>query len=228
MKTVVVNGRWDIILPDHRADRAEWDIANGGWETARLNHMHDTVKPGDLVLYVGAEEGDMCGLLASWGADLIMVEPNELVWPNIRAIWDANDFVAPTGCYSGFCGRKSTPDHAAGWATGWPRSAYGPLIGNHGFKELKDPGAIPIIAVDDMHIRPDVISMDVEGSEWEVLQGAEKTLREHHPTIYLSLHPEFLFDQYGVYSGEVRGWLTGLGYTETLLDYKHEVHLVYQ
>lgn len=229
MKNTLINGRWELLLPDHRAARPEWDITLGGWETARLNHMADTIKTGDRVLYIGAEEGDMCGLLASWGAELVLAEPNELVWPNIRAIWEANDLIDPLGCYTGFCGRQSSPGYASGWAQKWPESAYGPLIGDHGFKELRDPGHRPVVAVDDMCMRFDVISLDVEGSEWEVLQGAEQTLREHHPVVYLSLHPEFLHDQYGKYGAEVRRWLIDLGYQETLLDYPmHEVHLVYR
>ena len=31
-------------------------------------------------MYVGAEEGDMCGIVATWGAKLLMFEPNEKVY----------------------------------------------------------------------------------------------------------------------------------------------------
>ncbi|PCI29368.1 MAG: hypothetical protein COB67_04235 [SAR324 cluster bacterium] len=41
----------------------------------------------------------------------------------------------------------------------------------------------------DMKIIPDVIKIDVEGAEIEVLKGAKKTLREHDPKIFLSVHP---------------------------------------
>jgi len=75
---------------------------------------------------------------------------------------------------------------------------------------------------------PTTLVMDVEGSEFEVLKGAEQTLRTDKPKIYLSLHPEFIFDQWGVYSREVRDWIIKLGYKETLIDYQHEVHLYYE
>ncbi len=228
MVPTLINGRWEILLPEHRAARPEWDIANGGWEKARLDHMHSTTQPGDRVLYIGGEEGDMAALLASWGAYVRIVEPNELVWPNIKAIWDANKLEKPSSMYVGFCGKTTSDHHMKGWHDDWPMCAYGPVIGDHGFKELRDPGDRPVIAVDDMRLAPDMITMDVEGSEWEVLQGAEWTIDKYLPRIYLSLHPEFLIDQYGKYSYEVRRWLIDKGYEETLLDYQHEAHFFYE
>lgn len=226
-----INGRWDVLLPAHRAARPEWQIENGGWERERLDHMHSTTKPGDRVLYIGAEEGEMCALLQMWGARVALVEPNELVFPNIKAIWDANHLADPAGVFVGFCGRKSSPNYLQGFSEVWPECAAGPVIGDHGFKELRDPGDRHVISVDDLcsfGFVPEMITMDVEGSEWEVLQGAEKTLREHRPQIYLSLHPEFLIDQYGKYSYEVRRWIIDLGYRETLLSFEHEAHFAYE
>lgn len=229
MREVLINGNWSLKLPEHRAARPEWDIANGGWEKARLDHMYSTVAPGDYVLYVGAEESDMCGLLATWGADVFMVEPNEKVIPNARAIWEANNLPF-VGFYAGFCGKENSPNWRDGLHQDWPASAFGEVIGDHGFKELRDPGGRPIVTIDTLasYRTPSMISMDIEGSEWEALQGAEQTLRQYHPRIYLSLHPEFLIQQYNKYSYEVRRWIIDLGYTETLLDYQHECHFYYE
>lgn len=232
MFQTLINGRWSLLLPEHRAARPEWDLANGGWERERLDHMHSTTKPGDRVLYIGAEEGEMCALLQTWGARVWLVEPNERVWPNIRAIWEANGLPDPAGIFVGFCGREDSASWVDGVAdTPWPGCAYGEVIGDHGFKELRDSGDRPIVTIDTLALLgfiPDMISLDIEGAEWEALQGAEKTLRDHHPRIYLSLHPEFLIDQYGKYSYEVRRWIIDLGYRETLLAYQHEAHFVYE
>ena len=35
---------------------------------------------------------------------------------------------------------------------------------------------------------PDVIKIDVEGAEFEVLEGATRALTEFHPTIFLEIH----------------------------------------
>lgn len=229
MVPAVLNGEFEIVLPRHRAERPEW-YTETGWEKARLAHMRSTTQPGDRVLYIGAEEGEMCALLQMWGAQVFLVEPNELVWPNIRAIWDANNLPAPAGVYAGFCGRQPGENHLDGYPEGvWPASADGPVIGDHGFKELRDPGGRPITSVDGIGFTPEMISLDVEGAEWEVLQGAEFTINAARPRIYLSLHPEFLFDQYGgKYSFEVRRWIIEHGYREELLDWQHEGHLVYE
>lgn len=230
MKPTLINDRWELLLPEHRAARPEWQMCNGGWEVERLAHMHDYIAPGQNVLYVGGEEGDMAALIASWGADVAIVEPNEAVWPNIRVIFEANDLGAPAQTFVGFCGAQDSRNANSGYTLEpWPECAYGPVIGDHGFKELRDPGERPVITVDTLLFKPDVISLDVEGSEWEVLQGAEHTLRTYHPAIYLSLHPEFLISQYGKYSAEVRGWLRDMGYHETLLEWPlHEAHFFYE
>lgn len=220
MKLTRINNKWNIWLPDHRADRPEW----GWWEKERLERMHSTTVPGDVVYYVGAEEGDMAGLLAMWGAKLALFEPNEKVWPNIKVIWDKNDLPLPLACFSGFASNKTI-------GNGFIHldDVHGDLIGDHGFKELHDPGIIPQVRIDDLTLLPpNMISIDVEGSEWEVLRGAEQTLKKYHPRIFLSLHPEFLFRIYGEYQFDLRKWIKDLGYTEKLLAFEHEIHLYYE
>lgn len=232
MIPVKINGRWTLKLPEHRAARPEW-TAPEGWEKPRLDHMRSTTKKDDIVIYIGAEEGDMCALLTKWGAHVAMFEPNPDVWSNIKAIWEANNLDEPYICYAGFAGPETTENAESALYMGkFPPSADGPVIAEHGFKSLHQAdGSIPSIKLDVLGMSgliPDMISIDVEGAEWEVLKGAESLLRNAHPRIYLSLHPEFLFEIYGRYAVELRSWIKQFGYKETLLDYQHEVHLVYE
>jgi hypothetical protein len=229
MVPTLINEKWELLLPAHRAARPEWPF----WEKERLAHMSEYIGDWDNVLYVGAEEADMCGLIQSWGAQVFMVEPNERVVPNIKAIWEANNLALPAGFYVGFCGRENSANWREGLSGIWPACADGPIIGDHGFKELCDPGGRPIVTIDTLVAEtgfiPQVLSFDIEGSEWEALQGAEQTLRQHKPAIYLSLHPESLVLLYGKYSAEVRGWLRDMGYHETLLEWPlHEAHFFYE
>lgn len=65
--------------------------------------------------------------------------------------------------------------------------------GNEGKKELF---LVPTVTVDAMvqqlGISPDVIKVDVEGAELSVLRGAQTTLRETRPRIFLSTHSKAL------------------------------------
>lgn len=230
MVKTVLNGEFEIIIPKHRADRPDW-YQPSGWEKPRLKDMHERIGPGDVVYYVGAEEGEFPALCQMWGAEVYLFEPNPKVWPNIKAIWEANGLSDPVS-FSGFASNE-TALLGQEVRTGFPPCADEEIIGAHGFKELyQEAENYPQVRLDDVcgqmgHQPPTVISFDVEGSEWQVLRGAEQTLREHHPTLFASIHPEFLFHQWGEYSRDLRNWIIGLGYRETYIDYAHELHTRY-
>lgn len=230
-RTVVkctLNGRWEMFLPPHRANRPEW-YTEKGWEKERLESIHDHITENDLMFYVGAEEGDMPALIQMWGAKMVLFEPNPLVWSNIKLIYEANGLETPW-CWCGFVGSRHRPGT---FAKEFPPSADGPIITDHGFKELAyQSGEFPQTTIDEVvgktKLIPTALSIDVEGSEGEVLGGAKRTLELFHPKIWLSLHPEFLYRMFRVYSGDLRSWLKRFGYKETLLAYDHEVHLFYE
>lgn len=225
-----LNGEFEIIIPKHRAERPEW-YTTEGWEKARLIALCQVIHEQDnpVVYYVGAEEGEMPALCQMWGAEVFLFEPNPKVWANTKAIWKANKLKDPY-TFEGFAS-NDTELRGADIVHGFPPSADDEIIAAHGFKELYlEAQNYPQVKIDHVaqrHTPPTIITMDVEGSEFEVLKGAEDTIRKHKPAIFLSLHPEFLFHQWGVYGSEVRGWIKAFGYSEQLLDYKHEVHLLY-
>jgi len=225
-----VNGEFTIVLPKHRADRPEW-YTDMGWEKKRLKHMSKHIGKGDTVFYVGSEEGEFPALLQMWGAEVILFEPNPKVWSNTKAIWEANDLDEPV-TFQGFCSEEDRIVDIHGVLQhGFPRCADDVIEAAHGFKELnKEASNYNQIRIDSIKAHtPTVICLDVEGSEGHVLRGAWDTLVKHRPKIYLSLHPEFIHEQYGEEGAALRAWLMQLGYKETLIDYPlHEVHLYYE
>lgn len=236
MVKAVLNGEWEIILPKHRADRPDWYTPEG-WEKARLSALHEVItsQPDPVVYYVGAEEGEMPALCQMWGAGVVLFEPNPKAWPNIKAIWEANELSPPLACLPGFASSMSRDvDGVYFKIGGFPAQADGEIVGDHGFKELYlEADNYPQYRIDDLvdprvsFSIPTVITFDCEGSEWQVLRGAEQTLRQHKPVLFASIHPEFMYHQWGEYSRDLRNWIIDLGYRETLLDYPHELHAMY-
>lgn len=226
----VLNGQYEITLPKHRADRPEWYDA--GWEKPRMEALvkciQERFKP--VVYYVGTEEGELAAICALEGAEMYLFEPNPKAWPNIKAVWDANDLEQPW-CFPGFASDKTDIQAASYIGRKWPESATGEIVGDHGFKELyleaENYSQIELDDVSASYQPPDILTFDVEGSEWQVLKGAHAILEHARPVIFASIHPEFMFHQWGQYSGDFRGWIKDFGYRETILDYQHELHTVY-
>jgi len=118
---------------------------------------------------------------------------------------------------------------AAGNATFYcvPERAEGMngLVPVDGFQTV----AVSVTTVDQevivLGLVPSVIKIDVEGAEWDVLKGAETTLRTHRPRISLSLHPAAL-RKTGATSQAVLDWLAGCGYRYRIVSEDHELHVI--
>ena len=78
-----------------------------------------------------------------------------------------------------------------------------------------------------MDTPPTAISVDVEGSEFQVLQGAARTLKVAHPKIWLSVHSDerWMAEQYpGEGLDAITEYLAGFGYVGERLADAHEEH----
>lgn len=236
MMSTLINGKWALILPEHRAVRPEWKT---GWEVERIDAMHEFLKPGMSIIDVGAEEGDMPALWASWGCDVFVVEPNPKVWPNIRAIWDHNDLKPLIGYFVGFASasEEGVTNHSeddlrmvSPVDPDWPVCAFGPLIGDHGFRHLaQERDVTPQAPIDVLLQRGpiDCITMDIEGSELRALTGARYTLTDYHPEVFVSVHEEVMLELYGDTPAQLHGYMESLGYKGTHLATDHEAHWQY-
>lgn len=226
MTPTLVNGRWPLVLPDHRAARISWPW----WEATRLAAMHHFIQPGDVVYDVGAEEGDFPCLFSAWGAKVVLAEPNPRSWPNIRATFDANGY-HPAAWWVGFLSDRSwrvDDEHRYG-TKDWPDVAFDELVADHGFQHLAEhSGVTPALTLDELVERtglpPDVVTCDVEGGEFHVMRGATETLRYARPLVFCSTHPEFMADLYGETDDEFYGFMQAAGYERVFLCRDHEVH----
>lgn len=241
-----INGRWRLWLPEHRAARPEWET---GWERERLDSMHEHLTEwrgwnhledrNPVIVDVGVEEGDLTALYSQWGCDVVMVEPNPRVWPNVRAIWEANGLRAPLAWWVGFAGDVATKgrmDFGQHWARaedGWPVCAHGPVIGDHAFLHLaQHADMVPTVVLDEWRDWPvDAITMDVEGSELTVLRGAERILVEDRPLVWVSVHTDqqWMDENYPLDGRDaVVEHMADRGYVGTLLAIDHEEHWLFE
>jgi hypothetical protein len=113
----------------------------------------------------------------------------------------------------------------------WPRCAHGPVIADHGFCNLSERPDIPSITLDDYAYGygplPDVITIDSEGSELRVLRGAGELLTEKRPTVFVSVHPDFMREMYQQEPSELHVFMRNLGYAGEHLATDHEEHWKY-
>jgi FkbM family methyltransferase len=223
---ILVNDRWPLIVPDHRAARRSWPW----WEATRLAAMHHFIRPNDIVYDIGAEEGDFPCLFASWGARVVLAEPNPKAWPNIRATFEAND-LHPAAWWVGLISDREwrvDDEHRYG-TLDWPDCSYDEMVPDHGFFHLAEHTSVsPGLTLDELVERtgltPDVVTVDVEGGEYHVMRGAYATLRHARPLVFCSTHPEFMVDLYGESDVEFYAFMEAAGYERVFLCQDHEVH----
>lgn len=216
-----VNDRWDLLLPKHRAERPGWPW----WERDNLAALWCCIRPGDVVWDVGAEEGDLACLYASWGADVCLIESSSRSWPWIRATFEANDQTprAAVRCLVGNEIRGRPVD----WDGRWPAETHVEFVPEAGFTHLNEPpDDCPIYPLDALfpEAQPDLIVMDIEGAEYQALLGAERLLREVRPTLAISVHPEFMRDRFGDTPDDLLVLLEKADYEVRYLGFTHEYH----
>lgn len=237
LDTVWINGRWPLALLPHRARRPEWPW----WEAHRLAVTHwlvteylpieDGRRP--VVYDVGAEEGDFSALYGTWGADVVLIEPNPHAWPQIARHWRANNDHPPAGFYAGLLSditdAATLPAESPESSPLWPVHITNPVRPDHGFIHLDEgAGHYPTARLEDVRHRwppPDLIVLDVEGSELRVLQGAEATLRRWRPHVIVSVHPDFMRDRYQNSPLELYGLMADAGYRPRQVCSDHETHV---
>jgi len=218
--------KYQIMLTDERAkfhaDRPEWEQEN-------LAAIKDTIREGDTIYDIGAELGDLSCLYAKWsGGATVLVEPSVWYWPQIRGTFNANGLDAPALSFVGFAGRNQRPEKVRTFEDKWPPETEQKYQVREGFSHLIERPDIACVRIDDLakKHRPDVIVIDVEGSEHEVLAGASQTLRNIKPTVFCSVHRNFL-DAYGSSEKQLDDYMDRRGYDKEVLADTHEIHTKY-
>lgn len=227
-----INDRWTLKLPKHRSERPGWPW----WERDALHALWCCIRPGDVVWDIGAEEGDLSALYASWGAKVCMVESSARSWPWIKATFDANGLV-PLSAFHALVGAEEAGQSITyAERDGWPIAADGEFVPDAGFTHLNEPPDDARVttldhlsySVSHQFQQPNLIVMDIEGAEYQALLGAEKLLRVDRPVFAISVHPEFMRERYGDTPDDLLVLMELAGYEARYLGFTHEAHWIFR
>lgn len=219
--------QYNFILPRPLAD---WDVFDY-WEKARLDSMKAHLKQGDTLFDIGTEQG-WCNLIyASFVGpeNMVLIEPTKEFWANIRKTWEKNyPDTKPKAFWSGLFGKRDNGEWLKSLED-WPQESNGQIIDRNKYQYLHEHSEdIEEITLDQFvalsGIVPDALTMDVEGAELLILQGARETLETFHPKVWVSIHPDLGKRDYGITKDETLRFMELLGYKGEHLSTDHEEH----
>lgn len=149
----------------------------GEYQQLELELLLSILTPNSVVYDVGANIGYHTTAFASRARQVISFEPN----PQNFSLLEKNTGHLPqvTRFQSAVSNSNST-----GYINDFDPAIYGNF--GHMTMTTSDQGsAVPCVALDLInHVPPDLIKIDVEGHEYEVLQGAVHLLKRQRPVVY--------------------------------------------
>ena len=229
---ILFNGIWPVRIPKFLHDYHDWwDF----WEIHCHLSMQKHLKPGMVLYDVGAFDGWQSAVFSQMVGgpqSIVLIEPVPEMWANTKATWDQNKLKPPRGAFVGFAGDYDK-EPLATYSNMWPIDVdYSQMIKAIKFRLMHEHVDTPCIRLDNrdpLWPRPDALHIDVEGAELKVLKGAERTLRERRPLVWVAIHPEFMIDRFKTDPHELHKFMFDLGYTKhTHLATDHEEHHLYE
>jgi FkbM family methyltransferase len=208
---------------------AEWDAVaeDSPWEKERMGSILTTMQPGDVLYDIGAEHGWMSAIYGQrvGGENVVLVEPSPEFWPNIFMCWDRNNLGVPLATVEGFAGTSYEADV---YVHGWPASASGPECGAMAYRHPNLHPDVKSTTIDYLAFvtgrPPKGITIDVEGAELRVLQGAASTLLDARPNVWVSVHPDLMRRDFDTSPEQLFTYMLEVGYTFRHLRTDHEQH----
>lgn len=195
------------------SDMVDWFIYYGFKETAR-NVFYDLIEPGQTVIDIGSNVGEVCMNTAKRVGEsgkVYAIEPHPDNIKRLKKNLSLNTF-SNIGLHQVALGNQ----------TGTVKM-YTYDSGNLGMNRMLNEGEQNSTAVEVQLTTLDrfvseqqieelaVMKLDVEGYELKALQGAKETLRKFKPVIFMELDNGYL-NEHGDNAADVIALLEGIGY----------------
>ena len=140
--------------------------------------MSRYLRAGDVAVDVGANGGTTSLAMAQQvgpQGHVIALEPQPVVAHCLAAALAANGL-----------SQVRLLTVAAGQQSGMVKMDFSQPLSNHGTAKVASQGdSVPMIRLDDLELaRCALIKIDVEGYEWQVIEGARATIGRLRPTLY--------------------------------------------
>ncbi len=147
----------------------------GEYQQLELNFLLSILTPDSVVYDVGANIGYHTTAFASRARQVISFEPNP---QNFALLQQNTSGLAQVTTY------QTAVSNTLG--TGYIADFDPAVYGNFGHMTMSTSGVqVPCITLDSVnHAPPDLIKIDVEGHEYEVLQGCMHLLKSRRPVVY--------------------------------------------
>lgn len=148
-------------------------------------------KKTELVIQAGGCVGVWPRHLKQAFTRVVTFEPSlenfNLLLKNLEGVEGIEKHWAALGTKSGRCGVKEDP-------------------ANCGNDQTVPEGEVPVVAIDDLWLEPDLIYLDIQGDELAALKGAEQTIERCSPVIAIEV------DNKLSRKGDAVGYLGSVGY----------------
>ena len=172
------------------------ELWKGTYEQAFIESLCDAVSSGSICFDIGGWRGYFSAAMKLNGADQVIVfEPmpeNQaaitlLMSQNPGLDFDVRNFAI--GSQDGTANFQIMPDNSMGKLAASPfqPEAQGEQT------EVIVRSIDSLIASGEAAV-PDIIKLDIEGAELLALQGADHTLTQHHPQLFIEVHSDELLE----------------------------------
>lgn len=187
-------------------------------ESAILSDVLSELRQDDVFLDVGANVGLYTLFAAASGAEAVAVEPHPANLESLTANLERNDITATVirGALADRAGHAEL--YEAAEEAGAGTHTFAPDQVSETTRTVQTYAGDELIEAGDMP-QPSVAKLDVQGAEYQVLQGLEEALTDSaFRTIYCEVHPEQI-EKIGGSAEALESLLTDHGFElETLVD----------